>query len=237
MLTCLAAESIAPDADGDALVARRVSRSPSSTPSASRRTCATASGSPSRSSPTRWSTADAPSRARRRCPPTEAQPLAKQSLRFLYRILFLLYAEASPRARRAAGRRAGVRPGLQPGPAARAGPGRAGHPAGPGRHPPVRLARRAVPPGRPGHAPSDAGRRATTDGSAFDEGLTFNALRADLFRPGATAHIDEVGLGNAAAAAGAPPPAAEQGEAGPRPRLHLLRRARASTSSARCTRA
>src|SRR5690606_5584234 len=26
----------------------------------------------------------------------EAQPLAKQSLRFLYRILFLLYAEASP---------------------------------------------------------------------------------------------------------------------------------------------
>ena len=30
------------------------------------------------------------------------------------------------------------------------------------------------------------------------EGLTFNALRADLFRPAATALIDEVGLGNAA---------------------------------------
>lgn len=29
-------------------------------------------------------------------PPEEAQPLAKQALRFLYRILFLLYAEASP---------------------------------------------------------------------------------------------------------------------------------------------
>ncbi len=31
-----------------------------------------------------------------RLPPSEAQPLAKQALRFLYRILFLLYAEASP---------------------------------------------------------------------------------------------------------------------------------------------
>ena len=29
-------------------------------------------------------------------PPEQAQPLARQSLRFLYRILFLLYAEASP---------------------------------------------------------------------------------------------------------------------------------------------
>src|SRR5699024_5105155 len=29
-------------------------------------------------------------------PKDQAQPLAKQSLRFLYRILFLLYAEASP---------------------------------------------------------------------------------------------------------------------------------------------
>ena len=29
-------------------------------------------------------------------PPEQAQPLARQALRFLYRILFLLYAEASP---------------------------------------------------------------------------------------------------------------------------------------------
>ena len=36
------------------------------------------------------------------------------------------------------------------------------------------------------------------DGVGFAQGLTFNPLRADLFRPEATAHIDAVGLGNAA---------------------------------------
>ena len=68
-------------------------------------------------------------RASTRCPTAEAQPLAKQSLRFLYRILFLLYAEASPELGVLPVGRAGVRAGLQPRPAARARPGRAGRAA------------------------------------------------------------------------------------------------------------
>ena len=50
-----------------------------------------------------------------------------------------------------------------------------------------------------GHARAAAERRSRRG----VDGLTFNALRADLFRPTATALIDEVGLGNARAAAGA----------------------------------
>ena len=69
--------------------------SPSSTPSGFPRICARVSACPSRSSPTRWS-GDAGRRASTRCPQAEAQPLARQALRYLYRILFLLYAEASP---------------------------------------------------------------------------------------------------------------------------------------------
>ena len=94
-LTCLSAESIAPDADGNAVVARRARGVGQAHRRRLARTCATASGSPSRSSPTRSSNAAAPS-GLTPLPATEAQALAKQSLRFLYRILFLLYAEASP---------------------------------------------------------------------------------------------------------------------------------------------
>ena len=71
------------------------SRSRSSTPSASRRTSARACGSRSRSSPTRSSRRRA-AQGLAPLPPEQAQPLAMQSLRYLYRILFLLYAEASP---------------------------------------------------------------------------------------------------------------------------------------------
>lgn len=132
-------------------------------------------------------------------PPSEAQPLAKQSLRFLYRILFLLYAEASPEL--------GVLPvGAQEydqgysldrlrelvqvelaTPRARNGT----H-----LHDSLGVLFRLVDSG---HAPamSDDGDGAG-EGSTLAEGLTFNALRADLFRPAATAHIDAVGLGNAA---------------------------------------
>ena len=54
-------------------------------------------------------------------------------------------------------------------------------------------------PGRPG-----AGRRRAADADdGAPRGWSFHALRADLFRPEATALIDEIGLGNAAAAAGA----------------------------------
>ncbi|MBO4205102.1 Eco57I restriction-modification methylase domain-containing protein [Micromonospora echinofusca] len=127
-------------------------------------------------------------------PKSEAQPLARQSLRFLYRILFLLYAEASPEL--------GVLPVGAPEydqgysldrlremvqvelatPRARAGT----H-----LYESLGVLFRLVDQGHPPAATGD-------DETTNTPGLTFNPLRADLFRPEATAHIDEVGLGNAA---------------------------------------
>ncbi|MBT8225807.1 MAG: class I SAM-dependent DNA methyltransferase [Dactylosporangium sp.] len=130
-------------------------------------------------------------------PGDEAQPLAKQSLRFLYRILFLLYAEASPEL--------GVLPVGAPEydqgysldrlrelvqvelatPRARNGT----H-----LYESLGVLFRLVDSGYPPATNDDSDEQE----SVFVEGLTFNALRADLFRPQATAHIDAVGLGNAA---------------------------------------
>ncbi|GAA3809750.1 class I SAM-dependent DNA methyltransferase [Cellulomonas soli] len=135
-------------------------------------------------------------RARAGLPPlpqAQAQPLATQSLRFLYRILFLLYAEASPEL--------GVLPTGAP--EYDAGYGldrlremvqvpltseRALH--GSHLHESLAVLFRLVDGG---HAPA-----AQREQDLRDEGLTFNALRADLFGPAATAHIDAVGLGNGA---------------------------------------
>lgn len=125
-------------------------------------------------------------------PGSEAQPLAKQSLRFLYRILFLLYAEASPEL------------GVLPVGAAEYDQGYsldrlrelvqvelASPRARSGTHlyESLGVLFRLVDRG---HSPVVA------DDSIDMEQLTFNPLRADLFRPEATAHIDAVGLGNAA---------------------------------------
>lgn len=138
-------------------------------------------------------------------PADQAQPLAKQSLRFLYRILFLLYAEASPEL------------GVLPIGATEYAQGYsldrlrelvqvelATPQARTGTHlydslgVLFRLVDRGHDPRRAAvPADSEATDAALDDGSAFGEGLTFNSLRADLFRPEATAHIDEVGLGNA----------------------------------------
>ncbi|MFI6231528.1 Eco57I restriction-modification methylase domain-containing protein [Micromonospora echinospora] len=127
-------------------------------------------------------------------PKSEAQPLARQSLRFLYRILFLLYAEASPEL--------GVLPVGAPEydqgysldrlrelvqvelatPRARTGT----H-----LYESLGVLFRLVDQGHPPAATGD-------DEATSAPGLTFNPLRADLFRPEAVAHIDEVGLGNAA---------------------------------------
>ncbi|WP_141282795.1 class I SAM-dependent DNA methyltransferase, partial [Pseudonocardia hydrocarbonoxydans] len=129
-------------------------------------------------------------------PAADANELAKQALRFLYRILFLLYAEASPEL--------GVLPvGAQE--------YDAGYSLDRLRE--LVQVELATPRARTGthlydslgvlfrlvdsgHAPT----RPTADDedSAFTEGLEFNALRADLFQPRATRFVDEVGLGNVA---------------------------------------
>ena len=107
----------------------------------------------------------------------QAQQLAKHSLRFLYRILFLLYAEASPELRGAAVGRSRVRRGLRTGPAARADPDRARLTRSEKRHPPLRVACDAVPAWSTTVTPRDGRRSPTTR----PRGLEFNALRADLF--------------------------------------------------------
>lgn len=125
-------------------------------------------------------------------PKDQAQPLAVQSLRYLYRILFLLYAEASPEL------------GVLPSGAAEYDSGYSvdrlreltlvdlttGQ-ARNGTHlyESLRVLTELVDRGpRPWDADPDAGA----------PGLDFQPLRADLFRPEATAHIDQVRLGNAA---------------------------------------
>lgn len=125
-------------------------------------------------------------------PQTQAQPLAKQALRFLYRILFLLYAEASPEL--------GVLP---------VGAGEYEQGYGLDRLRDLTLAELASPKARAGtHLYEslatlfrlvDAGHAANdTAADGVPEGLVFSGLKADLFHPRATALIDEVGLGNAA---------------------------------------
>ncbi|MCL1800582.1 MAG: class I SAM-dependent DNA methyltransferase [Promicromonosporaceae bacterium] len=127
-------------------------------------------------------------------PQIQAQLLARQALRYLYRILFLLFAEASPEL--------GVLPVGDPvyelgysldrlreltlveiaEPAELAG-----------THLYDSLATlfRLVDVGHHPHAPADSERIELP-------GLKFDALRADLFLPRATSLIDEVGLGNGA---------------------------------------
>jgi hypothetical protein len=126
-------------------------------------------------------------------PAGQAQPLAKQALRFLYRILFLLYAEASPEL--------GVLP--------------TGAPEYERGYSLDRLRDLTLVPLTTPHAQHgthlyeslavlfrlvDQGHdpAAEADGGENADGLTFRSLRADLFRPQATALIDEVGLGNLA---------------------------------------
>ncbi|MYW75263.1 MULTISPECIES: restriction endonuclease subunit M [Pseudonocardia] len=132
-------------------------------------------------------------------PGAEANELAKQSLRFLYRVLFLLYAEASPEL--------GVLPA-----------GAAEYDAGYSLDRlrelvQVELATPRAQAGThlyeslavlfglvdTGHAPAVVTSEADDeDGAGPSDGLYFNALRADLFLPKATRFIDAVGLGNAA---------------------------------------
>lgn len=124
-------------------------------------------------------------------PQSEAQTLAKQSLRFLYRILFLLYAEASPEL--------GVLPVGDPAyergysldrmreltlvELASASAERGTH-----LYESLHVLFRLVDRGYEGGT--------APDGGGETEGLTFRSLKADLFAPAATALVDEVRLGN-----------------------------------------
>ena len=123
-------------------------------------------------------------------PAADAQPLALQSLRFLYRILFLLYAEASPQLR--------ILPVGDPDYARGYSLDRlreliqvelTSPSALDGTHlyESLGVLFRLV---NHGHSPRGDG--------GIQRGLEFQGLRADLFQPGATALIDEVGLGNGA---------------------------------------
>jgi hypothetical protein len=127
-------------------------------------------------------------------PAAEAHTLAVQALRFLYRILFLLYAEASPEL------------GVLPVGATEYDQGYSLD-----RLRDLTLAELTTPRSRAGTHLYDSlavlfrlvdrepSRPALDlDGPAGSEGLDFRQLRADLFRPAATALIDEVRLGNAA---------------------------------------
>lgn len=124
----------------------------------------------------------------------DANELAKQSLRFLYRILFLLYAEASPEMQ------------VLPTGAAEYEEGYGldrlreltltelvSHRARSGTHLYESL-KKLFDLVDEGHIPTV--REVIADDPA--PGLTFNRLRADLFTPKATALIDEVKLGNEA---------------------------------------
>ena len=126
-------------------------------------------------------------------PQERAQDLALQSLRYIYRIIFLLYAEASPEL--------GVLP-----------VGAAEYDAGYGLDRLRELALRelheeSAQAGTHIYESLDRLFRLVDEGHneqvpAAQEGgfdsLVFRPMRADLFRPAATALIDEVGLGNGA---------------------------------------
>ena len=124
-------------------------------------------------------------------PQDQAQPLARQALRYLYRILFLLYAEASPELE--------VLP---------VGAEEYDQGYGLDRLRDLTLVELTGPRAINGthlyHSLGrlfslvDQGHEPTAAGEGEQAGLVFNSLRADLFLPKATALIDETGLGNTA---------------------------------------
>jgi hypothetical protein len=196
-LTCVSAESLAPDAEGDIWWTQVLDESIKHTVGVSQ----------DLREGVRLSIEiianDVVARRRRKglepLPGSEAQTLAKQSLRFLYRILFLLYAEASPELN--------VLP-------VGASEYEEGYSLDRLRE--LTLVKLATEQGENGtHLYEsldvlfrlvDRGHGVTTpaplvepvetppEASDLRDGLVFNSLRADLFLPKATAHIDEVKL-------------------------------------------
>ena len=184
VLTCLEAGSLLPDVEGDAWWTRELAKSIKHTVGVSKDLREGV-----RESIELLASEVVDRRRAKRLDPLpqeDAQVLARQSLRFLYRILFLLYAEASPELEILPVNTPEYEQGYS-------------------------LDRLRdllqVPLTDPedqegthlydslntlftlvnvGHSPRDP------------QGIRFNALRADLFEPSATALIDEVGLGNQA---------------------------------------
>jgi hypothetical protein len=125
----------------------------------------------------------------------QAQPLAKQSLRFLYRILFLLYAEASPELAVLPVDAPEYESGysltrLRELTLVEISDPRSQH--GTHLYDSLGLLFRLVDQGHT--APKVTG----PDGSQSTDGLDFQPLRADLFTAEAVSLVDEVKLGNAA---------------------------------------
>ncbi|GAB3606749.1 class I SAM-dependent DNA methyltransferase [Conyzicola nivalis] len=123
-------------------------------------------------------------------PDDQAQPLAIQSLRFLYRILFLLFAEASPELEVLPTNAADYDKGYSLDRLRELVQVKIESPkAKNGTHfyDSLAVLFRLVDQG---HTPPKSDEE--------HDALTFNALRADLFSSSATSHIDEVGLGNEA---------------------------------------
>lgn len=192
-LTCLAAESLAPDADGTIWWSSILEQSVQHTVGVSK----------DLREGVRLSIEIIANEvvARRRqqglepLPQEQAQPLAKQALRFLYRILFLLYAEASPEL--------AVLPVDAP-------EYESGYSLARLRE--LTLVEISDPRSREGTHLYDslgllfrlvdqghsARRIAEVDGDGSTDGLDFQPLRADLFGPAAISLVDEVKLGNAA---------------------------------------
>jgi hypothetical protein len=120
----------------------------------------------------------------------QAQPLAIQSLRFLYRILFLLFAEASPELEVLPISAADYDKGYSLDRLRELVQVKVESPKsknGTHFYDSLAVLFRLVDLG---HAPPESHKE--------HDALTFNALRADLFATTATSHIDEVGLGNEA---------------------------------------
>ena len=124
-------------------------------------------------------------------PQEQAQPLARQALRYLYRILFLLYAEASPELE--------VLP---------VGAEEYDQGYGLDRLRDLTLVELTGPRAMNGthlydslsrlFSLVDQGHELPEAAEGEQDGLVFNSLRADLFLPKATALIDETRLGNTA---------------------------------------
>ena len=152
-------------------------------------------------------------------PQEQAQPLARQALRYLYRILFLLYAEASPELE--------VLP---------VGAEEYDQGYGLDRLRDLTLVELTGPRAINGthlydslnrlFSLVDQGHEPPEAGEGEQEGLVFNSLRADLFLPKATVLIDETRLGNAALQRVLRYLLLSKEATGQGPRLHLLRRAR-----------